>query len=89
LIFADTFNQAKDTEDTGWDFVRVCVDHNSRAAYVEVVPGLRKATALVFLDRVDKWFTGFGHPHSSTANRQWFPLSGQVVSMTRPRTGIF
>ena len=40
----------------GWEFVHVCVDDHSRAAYVEVLPDERGETAKAFLCRALRWF---------------------------------
>ncbi len=40
----------------GWEFVHVCVDDASRAAYVEVLADERGETAQAFLRRAVRWF---------------------------------
>jgi len=40
----------------GWDFVHVCIDDHSRAAYVEVLNDERKETAAAFLRRACTWY---------------------------------
>ena len=42
----------------GWEFVHVCVDDNSRLAYVEVLGDERAQTAIDFLGRAIAWFAG-------------------------------
>ncbi len=40
----------------GWDFVHVCIDDHSRAAYIEVRDDERKETAAAFLRRACAWY---------------------------------
>ncbi len=40
----------------GWDFVHVCIDDHSRAAYIEVLDDERKETASAFLRRACAWY---------------------------------
>ena len=44
----------------GWEFVHVCIDDNSRLAYVEVLPDERKQSAMAFLGRAVLWFQKLG-----------------------------
>jgi transposase InsO family protein len=44
----------------GWEFVHVCVDDNSRLAYVEVLGDECAATAIDFLGRAVAWFAQQG-----------------------------
>jgi transposase InsO family protein len=44
----------------GWEFVHVCVDDNSRLAYVEVLGDECAQTAIAFLERALGWFAEQG-----------------------------
>jgi len=44
----------------GWEFVHVCIDDCSRAAYVEVLPDERAVTVVGFLRRALTWFARRG-----------------------------
>ena len=44
----------------GWEFVHVCIDDCSRAAYVEVLPDERAVTVVGFLRRAVTWFARRG-----------------------------
>jgi transposase InsO family protein len=44
----------------GWEFVHVCVDDASRAAYIEVHPDEKKESVVPFLERAIAWFAGHG-----------------------------
>jgi len=44
----------------GWEFVHVCIDDASRAAYVEILPDERSETARGFLDRALEHYRGLG-----------------------------
>ncbi len=44
----------------GWEFVHVCVDDNTRLAYVEVLPNEQALTAVGFLDRATAWYRTLG-----------------------------
>jgi transposase InsO family protein len=44
----------------GWEYVHVCIDDASRVAYVELLPGLRHADAVGFLERAVGWFAAHG-----------------------------
>lgn len=44
----------------GWEYVHVCIDDASRAAYVEILPDERDATTRGFLGRAAAWWTRLG-----------------------------
>lgn len=44
------------TRGIGWEFVHVCIDDCSRAAYVEVLPDERSVTVVAFVRRALAWF---------------------------------
>lgn len=44
----------------GWEFVHVCVDDASRAAYIEVHSDEKKESAVPFLERAVAWFASLG-----------------------------
>ena len=48
------------TRGIGWEFVHVCIDDCSRAAYVEVLPDERSVTVVGFLRRALTWFARRG-----------------------------
>jgi transposase InsO family protein len=48
------------TRGIGWEFLHVCIDDCSRAAYVEVLPDERSVTVVGFLRRALTWFARRG-----------------------------
>lgn len=48
------------TRGIGWEYVHVCVDDATRAAYVEVLPDERDTTTRGFLDRAGAWWGRWG-----------------------------
>jgi transposase InsO family protein len=45
---------------TGWEYVHVCIDDASRAAYVEVLPDEKGKTVAAFLKRATAWYAERG-----------------------------
>ncbi len=48
------------SQGAGWDFLHVCVDDHSRAAYVEILSDERKESATAFLERATAWLKRHG-----------------------------
>ena len=51
-------DRQKRSRGVGWEFLHVCVDDATRAAYAEVLPDEREGTATGFLERAIAWFRG-------------------------------
>jgi transposase InsO family protein len=58
-ITGDRTGQSR-TRGIGWEFVHVCIDDNSRLAFVQVMPDERKASAVAFLDAAVAYYAGLG-----------------------------
>ncbi|MFM7064037.1 MAG: IS481 family transposase [Actinomycetes bacterium] len=83
------------TRRAGWEAVHVCVDDNTRLAYVEVLPDEKAVTTVGFLVRAVAWFaergvvvervmSDNGAPYVSTAWREWCATNGVRHLRTRP-----
>jgi transposase InsO family protein len=55
-----TGNRRARTRGVGWEYVHVCVDDATRAAYVEVLPNEHDTTTRGFLDRAGAWWHRLG-----------------------------
>jgi transposase InsO family protein len=49
-------DRRKRARGVGWEFLHVCIDDATRAAYAEVLPDERAATAAAFFERAVAWF---------------------------------
>ena len=48
------------TRGIGWEFVHVCIDDNSRIAFVQVMPDERKQSAVAFLEAALAYYASLG-----------------------------
>jgi transposase InsO family protein len=55
-----TGNRKDTSPGAGWEYVHVCIDDNSRLAYVEVLPTQRQGDATGFLKRAVDWYASQG-----------------------------
>lgn len=53
-------DRSKQSRGVGWEYVHVCIDDYSRAAYVEILPDETVPTATAFFQRALKHFEGLG-----------------------------
>lgn len=55
-----TGDRRRQPRGVGYDFLHVCVDDRSRAAYGEILADERKETVTAFLERARTWYAGHG-----------------------------
>jgi transposase InsO family protein len=55
-----TGDRSRQPHNVGWEFLHVCIDDRSRAAYVEILGDERKDSATAFLQRACAWFAAQG-----------------------------
>ena len=48
------------TRGVGWEFVHVCIDDNSRVAFVQILPDERKTSAVAFLEAAVDYYARLG-----------------------------
>ena len=48
------------TRGVGWEFVHVCIDDNSRIAFVQILPDEKKASAVAFLEAAVAYYNSLG-----------------------------
>jgi transposase InsO family protein len=58
-ITGDRTGQSR-TRGIGWEFVHVCIDDNSRLAFVQIMPDERKDSAVAFLEAAVAYYAGLG-----------------------------